>query len=1044
MTELRDRLQAALGDAYRIDKELGGGGMSRVFLAEETALGRRVVVKVLPPEMAAGVNVERFRREIQLAASLQHPHIVPLHAAGQSGDLFYYTMPLVEGESLRAKLAREGELPVGEVIHILRDVVDALAYAHGRGVVHRDIKPDNVLISGQHAVVTDFGVAKAVSAASGDSTLTSLGVALGTPAYMAPEQAAADPHVDQRADLYAVGAMAYEMLCGRPPFTGMSPAATLAAHVTQVPDPPSAHRPAMPVALNALVMRCLEKKPADRVQRAEELLGLLVAMTTPSGGMAPTGATPISSGTETAIRRSHPLRVAALFGAAAVALLALVYLLMVALGLPDWVFDGAVALLVIGLPIVLMTGKYERQRAVARTTGMVSAPSAGGLRRLFTWRRALLGGAAAFGALALGTVVYMGMRALGIGPVGTLLASGALKERQKVMLAEFVNRSADTTLGPTLTEAFRVDLAQSPTVKLIDAKAVSAALARMQRDPAARLNTDLAREVAEREGVTAVVTGQIDPVDRGYLLSASVISAADGSVLTAVRATAADGAHLIDALDKLSSELRERIGESFRTIRSTAPLAQVTTGSLEALRKYSQAIRLFNQGDQEGAIPLLREATALDTGFAMAYRKLSVALNNTGGSSEQTVAAATKAFRHGDRLSDLEQSLTTAWYYERGAYDPERAATAYRAALEIDPNSDVALNNLANLLNRLGRYAAAESLVVHGIDLGYGGIYYQTTFESQALQGHFADAQATTERYARAWPNDPGATNQRAFLAAAQHDFPSAARLWSDLRNSQRAGTGWHEAATFSLSQVAEVQGQLARSTQYLREAQPDAELRQLPADYIAAAIGTAWLDLRYRNRPNDALAKVAAALARHPLAGIAPEARPYPDLAQLYAAAGRVAEAQRVLAEYERAVPEEQRRGNPGRLWAAAEIAKAQGHYPEAMAQYVAARQEMGCPICAWFEMAQAYDKMGQPDSALALYQQLVTRPAPYGLYTHSYALARSYQRLGELYEAKGDRAQAREYYGRFVDLWKNADPELQPAVRDVQQRLARLAAEG
>src|SRR5438094_3294310 len=194
MGDLLARLQSALGDPYRIERELGGGGMSHVFLAKETALGRSVVVKVLPPEMAAGVNIERFRREIQLAASLQHPHIVPVLAAGQSGDLLYYTMPLVEGESLRAKLAREGELPVSETIRVLADVADALAYAHAHGVVHRDIKPDNVLISGQHALVTDFGVSKAVTDSTGGS-LTSLGVALGTPAYMAPEQAAADPHL---------------------------------------------------------------------------------------------------------------------------------------------------------------------------------------------------------------------------------------------------------------------------------------------------------------------------------------------------------------------------------------------------------------------------------------------------------------------------------------------------------------------------------------------------------------------------------------------------------------------------------------------------------------------------------------------------------------------------------------------------------------------------------------------------------------------------------------------------------------------------------
>jgi len=228
------RPQTALGDAYRLERELGGGGMSRVFVAEEVALGREVVVKGLPPEMGAGVSAERFRREIQLAASLQHPHIVPLLSAGHSEDLVWYTMPLIEGESLRTRLAREGELPVPEVVRLLRDVADALTYAHEHGVVHRDIKPDNVLLSGHHAVVTDFGVSKAIAAATGAASLTSVGVALGTPAYMAPEQAAAQPHVDHRADVYALGAMAYEMLTGGPPFAGDAQV-VLAAHVTKAP-----------------------------------------------------------------------------------------------------------------------------------------------------------------------------------------------------------------------------------------------------------------------------------------------------------------------------------------------------------------------------------------------------------------------------------------------------------------------------------------------------------------------------------------------------------------------------------------------------------------------------------------------------------------------------------------------------------------------------------------------------------------------------------------------------------------------------------------
>lgn len=288
MIDLRERLQAALSSAYRVEDELGGGGMSRVFLALDIGLARRVVVKVLPPEMAASVNIDRFRQEVQLAASLQHPHIVPLLSAGADGDLLYYTMPFIEGESLRERLARSGELPITETVRLLRDVADALAHAHVHGLVHRDIKPDNVLLTGHHAVVTDFGVAKAMSEATGRPSLTSPGVTLGTPVYMAPEQAVADPNIDHRADIYALGVVAYEMLTGRTPFTGPNTQALLAAHVTEPAAPVTQHRPAVPPALAHLVMRCLEKKPADRWQSAAELHAQLDALATPMGGTTPT------------------------------------------------------------------------------------------------------------------------------------------------------------------------------------------------------------------------------------------------------------------------------------------------------------------------------------------------------------------------------------------------------------------------------------------------------------------------------------------------------------------------------------------------------------------------------------------------------------------------------------------------------------------------------------------------------------------------------------------------------------------------------------
>jgi serine/threonine protein kinase len=317
-SSLQEQIQRALGNAYLLERELGGGGMSRVFVALERVLDRRVVVKVLLPELAAGVNVERFRREIQLAAQLQHPHIVPLLSAGEAEGLPYFIMPFVTGESLRTRVTREGEFPVAETLRILRDVVSALAYAHARGVIHRDVKPDNVLLSGGVAVVTDFGVAKAVSASSdtGPTGLTSMGVALGTPAYMAPEQATASPNTDHRADIYALGIMAYEMLTGSPPFSGRSAQQVLAAHVVEEPEPVERRRPAVPPMLAMLVKDCLAKRPADRPQSATEVMQTLDAIATPSGGTAATTAVRRPTVLESPARRWRKPAVAAVVGVA--------------------------------------------------------------------------------------------------------------------------------------------------------------------------------------------------------------------------------------------------------------------------------------------------------------------------------------------------------------------------------------------------------------------------------------------------------------------------------------------------------------------------------------------------------------------------------------------------------------------------------------------------------------------------------------------------------------------------------------------------------
>jgi eukaryotic-like serine/threonine-protein kinase len=276
-TDLKSYLNETLGDAYAVERELGGGGMSRVFLAEDRALGRRVVVKVLDPDRVGGVDAERFKREIQVTARLQHPHIVSILSTGEVDGVPFYMMPFEEGDSLRVRLARCGALPVSEAASILRDVARALEYAHDKGVVHRDIKPENVLLAGSTATVADFGVAKALAtsrAVSDTIALTEVGLAIGTPQYMAPEQVAGEAGVDHRADIYAFGCLAYEVLTGEPPFTG-APSAQFLAHLSKVPTPIAVKRADIPEALATLIGRCLEKDPDRRPSAARELITVL-------------------------------------------------------------------------------------------------------------------------------------------------------------------------------------------------------------------------------------------------------------------------------------------------------------------------------------------------------------------------------------------------------------------------------------------------------------------------------------------------------------------------------------------------------------------------------------------------------------------------------------------------------------------------------------------------------------------------------------------------------------------------------------------------
>lgn len=485
--DLFDRIQSALGATYRIERELGGG-MSRVFVAEDVGLGRRVVLKVLPPELASGVNGQRFAREIRLAAQLQHPHIVPLLAAGSVDGLPYYVMPYVEGESLRARLARDGEMPLANGVKLLREVLDAVEYAHRQGVVHRDIKPDNILLAGHHAVVADFGVAKA---------------------------------------------LAFEMVTGLQPFHGATTQAVLAAHMSQPVPSLTTLRPSIPVALDTIVLRCLEKRPADRWQTAGEIIPLLdsvASVVSTSAVTARAAAASVPARPREPDREPHPWRWAVVFGQTSVAVLALAWILVQSLGLPDWVFQGAIGLLVAGVPVMVLTSARERRRAAA-----IEAPTPVGIARLFTWRRSIQGGVLAFAGLGVLTAAFMTSRALGIGPGATLVSAGVLAPRDRIVIADFGNRTADSTLALTVTQLLRIDLAQSPSISVMEPGQVSMVLERMHRDRATDVTPEVAQEIAPREGIKAYLAGEILPVGSGFVITAKLVSSSTGDALVTLR-----------------------------------------------------------------------------------------------------------------------------------------------------------------------------------------------------------------------------------------------------------------------------------------------------------------------------------------------------------------------------------------------------------------------------------------------------------------------------------------------------------------------------
>jgi len=1008
MSDVIERLNSELSARYVVERELGSGGMATVFLANDLKHNRKVAIKVLRPDLAATLGADRFLNEIETAARLSHPHILPLHDSGEADGLLYYVMPYVEGESLRDRLSRERSIPVEEALEIVREIGSALSYAHSRGVVHRDIKPANVLFSGGHAVVADFGIAKAITA-SGGVGLTQAGIAVGTPTYMSPEQVVGSEDVDGRSDLYSLACVLYEMLSGDPPFDGPTAQAILAKRFSD-PIPKLTDVPRrLPAKVEKTLTRAFAQEPADRFATVTEFVTALRA--------APVSGEPIA-------QRIGVFGVVGLYLLASIVILGVARFLMVQLGLPDWVMPGVAVLLAVGLGAVALMALAERS--------VVRVP------RWLTWRAVARSGAVGFGGWATVVVVYMAMRLLGIGPVGTLVASGILDREERIIIAEFQNRTGDTLLTTAISEALRIDLAESPVVTVVEPAYLSQVLVRMERSPDERLDGELAREVAVRDGIKAVLTGEVNVLGRGIVISARLVEANSGEILAAVRETSASTDDVIPALDRLSEKLRGRIGESLKTIRGSEPLEQVTTASLQALQRYSLALRAIDQGDPLRGRSLLQEAIALDSAFAMAYRKLGIVPLDRA----QQVEVLTKAFEYRTRLTDRERYLTEGTYYSSVLNDSERAITAYRNALDIAPDDFTALNNLAGQYLAARDYVRAEEMFARGLELdSLSPTSYQNTMVAQVALGKTDEARTTLERFEERLPNHPMLPVLAATLATVEGDYQAAEAAARDLAAAAKGNAVARLNANSLLAGVALLQGRLAEAERRSADASADAEAIGVPGVSLSNALQFGFFDVWFREDPERGVRRVKDALARYPLENIEPLNRPYLGLAQFYAVAGRPDDARQVLGEFEAAIEPELRRAiEPSYHALLGLVALAEDRSSDAIREFRLA-DEGACSMCILPFLGMAYDQAGEVDSVLAIYERYLTTPWLGRINQDILSMAMVYERLGNLYAARGDRDRATDYYDSLIRLWEDADQQLQPRVAAARRAIVELS---